>query len=105
MQAFAGFCVFNDLAYASRALIELNLVQKVLIFDCDVHQGDGTARISQKDRNIFTCSIHSCGKLSSKKAKSDLDISIPRGAMMSTLDYVRAMFVQKSTALTLFLTW
>ena len=50
----AGFCVFNDLAYASRALIKLKLA-KVLIFDCDVHQGDGTARILAKDKNIFTC--------------------------------------------------
>jgi acetoin utilization deacetylase AcuC-like enzyme len=76
----AGFCVFNDLAYASRALIELNLVQKVLIFDCDVHQGDGTARILAKDRNIFTCSIHCAENYPAKKAKSDLDVSIPRGA-------------------------
>ena len=76
----AGFCVFNDLAYASRALIELKLAQKVLIFDCDVHQGDGTARILAKDKNIFTCSIHCADNYPAKKAKSDLDIPIPRGA-------------------------
>ena len=76
----AGFCVFNDLAYASRALIELKLVKKVLIFDCDVHQGDGTARILAKDKNIFTCSMHCAENYPSKKAKSDLDIPIPRGS-------------------------
>jgi acetoin utilization deacetylase AcuC-like enzyme len=76
----AGFCVFNDLAYASRALIELKLAQKVLIFDCDVHQGDGTARILAKNKNIFTCSIHCVDNYPAKKAKSDLDIPIPRGA-------------------------
>ncbi len=76
----AGFCVFNDLAYASRALIKLNLAKKVLIFDCDVHQGDGTARILSKDKNIFTFSIHCAENYPTKKAKSDLDISIPRGA-------------------------
>ena len=76
----AGFCVFNDLAYASRALIELKLAKKVLILDCDVHQGDGTARILAKDKNIFTCSIHCADNYPAKKAKSDLDIPIPRGA-------------------------
>ena len=74
-----GFCVFNDLAYASRALIKLKLVKKVLIFDCDVHQGDGTARILAKDKDIFTCSIHCAENYPEKKAKSDLDIPVPRG--------------------------
>ena len=76
----AGFCVFNDLAYASRALIELKLAKRVLIFDCDVHQGDGTARILANDRNIFTCSIHCAENYPAKKAKSDLDMPIPRGS-------------------------
>ncbi len=76
----AGFCIFNDLAYASRALIELKLAKKVLIFDCDVHQGDGTARILAKDKNIFTCSIHCAENYPTKKAKSDLDIPVPRGS-------------------------
>ena len=76
----AGFCVFNDLAFASRALIELKLAKRVLIFDCDVHQGDGTARILTKDKNIFTCSIHCADNYPTKKAKSDLDIPIPSGA-------------------------
>ena len=76
----AGFCVFNDLAYASRALIELKLAKRVLIFDCDVHQGDGTARILAKDKNIFTCSIHCAENYPAKKAKSDLDVPIPRGS-------------------------
>ena len=76
----AGFCVFNDLAYASRALIKLKLAKKVLIFDCDVHQGDGTARILAKDKNIFTCSIHCADNYPANKAKSDLDIAIPRDA-------------------------
>ena len=50
----AGFCVLNDLAYASRALIKLRIAKRVLIFDCDVHQGDGTARIHANDKNIYT---------------------------------------------------
>ena len=85
----AGFCVFNDLVYAARALIELKLVKRVLIFDCDVHQGDGTASILSKDKNIFTCSIHCAENYPAKKARSDLDFSISKGA--DDEDYLAAL--------------
>ena len=54
----SGFCVFNDLAYASIALLNQKKVKKILILDLDVHQGDGTASICENIDNIFTCSIH-----------------------------------------------
>ena len=41
----SGFCILNDLAITARALRAGGLVKRVLIFDCDVHQGDGTAAI------------------------------------------------------------
>ncbi len=34
----SGFCIFNDLAIATRVLQKLNLVKNVLIIDLDVHQ-------------------------------------------------------------------
>ena len=76
----AGFCVFNDLAYAARALIAMKLAKRILILDCDVHQGDGTASILSNDRDIFTCSIHCAENYPQKKANSNLDFSIPRGS-------------------------
>ena len=76
----AGFCVFNDLAYAARALIAMKLAKRILILDCDVHQGDGTASILSNDTDIFTCSIHCAENYPQKKANSDLDFSIPRGS-------------------------
>ena len=76
----AGFCVFNDLAYAARALIAMKLAKRILILDCDVHQGDGTASILSNDTNIFTCSIHCAENYPQKKANSDLDFPIPRGS-------------------------
>ena len=76
----AGFCVFNDLAYAARALIAMKLAKRILILDCDVHQGDGTASILSNDINIFTCSIHCAENYPQKKANSNLDFSIPRGS-------------------------
>mgnify|MGYP001280344466 CR=1 FL=1 len=76
----AGFCVFNDLAFAALALLKLKLVKKVLILDCDVHQGDGTASILMNDKAIFTCSIHCNENYPAKKVKSDLDLPISKGA-------------------------
>ena len=76
----AGFCVFNDLAYAARASIAMKLAKRILILDCDVHQGDGTANILSNDRNIFTISIHCAENYPIKKAKSRLDFAIPRGS-------------------------
>ena len=76
----AGFCVFNDLAYAARALIAMKLAKRILILDCDVHQGDGTASILSNDMDIFTCSIHCAENYPQKKANSDLDFPIPRGS-------------------------
>lgn len=76
----AGFCVFNDLAYTARALIEMRLAKKILILDCDVHQGDGTASILVNDSNILTCSIHCAENYPAKKASSDLDFPISKGA-------------------------
>ena len=76
----AGFCVFNDLAYTARALIRMGLARRVLILDCDVHQGDGTANILSNDTNILTCSIHCAENYPVKKAVSDLDFAISRGS-------------------------
>ena len=72
----SGFCVFNDLAYAALMLINNKIVKKILIFDCDVHQGDGTARILEKNDNIFTCSIHCKKNFPLNKAQSNLDIEL-----------------------------
>ena len=76
----AGFCVFNDLAYTARALIKMRLANRILILDCDVHQGDGTANILSNDHDIPTCSIHCADNYPAKKARSDLDFPILRGA-------------------------
>ena len=76
----AGFCVFNDLAYTARALIKMGLARRVLILDCDVHQGDGTANILSNDSNILTCSIHCAENYPAKKAVSDLDFPISKGS-------------------------
>lgn len=75
----SGFCIFNDLAIATRVLQTLGLVQKILILDLDVHQGDGTAFIFQNDPTVFTFSMHCEVNFPATKQKSDLDIPLPVG--------------------------
>lgn len=73
----SGFCIFNDLAIASRVLQKLELVQKILIVDLDVHQGDGTAHIFEADESVFTFSMHCEANFPGRKQTSDLDVPLP----------------------------
>jgi acetoin utilization deacetylase AcuC-like enzyme len=75
----SGFCIFNDLAIAARVLQSMNLVQKILIVDLDVHQGDGTAYIFQDDPSVFTFSMHCAINFPGTKQQSDLDVPLPEG--------------------------
>ena len=71
-----GFCYINDVAVSIRRLQRDKLIEKALIVDCDLHQGNGTAFIFQEDRSVFTFSIHQ-ENLYPMKEKSDLDIGLP----------------------------
>ncbi len=74
-----GYCVFNDCAVALRKLQAENRIQRALIIDCDVHQGNGTAAIFAGDASIFTFSIHGKNNFPFRKVKSDLDIALDDG--------------------------
>ena len=74
-----GYCIFNDSAIAIRALQAESRIERVLILDCDVHQGNGTAALLQKDSNVFTFSIHGKNNFPFRKEKSDLDIALDDG--------------------------
>lgn len=74
-----GFCVFNDAAVAARAMQAEGRAGRVLIVDCDVHQGNGTASILRSDDSIFTFSIHGARNYPFDKEESDLDIELPDG--------------------------
>jgi acetoin utilization deacetylase AcuC-like enzyme len=75
----SGFCIFNDIAIASRFLLKLGIVEKILIVDLDVHQGDGTAFIFQSDDSVFTFSMHCEVNFPGTKQTSDLDVPLPVG--------------------------
>ncbi|WP_294301150.1 histone deacetylase [uncultured Sphingomonas sp.] len=73
----AGYCVFNDLAIAAVRLAEEG--RRVLIVDCDVHQGDGTASLTAGRIDIATYSIHAEKNFPARKARSTLDVGLPDG--------------------------
>ena len=73
----AGYCVFNDVAVAARALLDEGRVRRVLVVDCDVHQGDGTARIFAGRADVATLSLHAERNFPARKAASDLDYPLP----------------------------
>ncbi|MFC1961073.1 histone deacetylase [Chloroflexota bacterium] len=75
-----GFCVFNDVAVAARVMQAEQLARRVLIVDCDVHQGNGTAAITNGDPAITTFSIHAEKNFPFRKIASDLDIGLDNGA-------------------------
>lgn len=75
-----GYCVFNDTAVAARVLQAEGKVRRVLVIDCDVHQGNGTAALFAGDPTVFTLSIHGARNYPLKKETSDLDIALEDGA-------------------------
>jgi acetoin utilization deacetylase AcuC-like enzyme len=75
----AGFCIFNDAAVAARVMQRDRADIDVLIFDADVHQGDGTAAIFRDDPTVFTCSIHGRKNYPYTKERSDLDVALEDG--------------------------
>lgn len=91
-----GFCVFNDVAVAIKVLQQSKWVNKVMVIDCDVHQGNGTAHIFADDPSVFTFSIHGEKNYPFKKPPSDLDVGLPdktededyHKALISALDSI-----------------
>lgn len=81
-----GYCVFNDSAIAARAMQAEGLAPKIVVIDCDVHQGNGTAAITEGDSSIYTFSIHGEKNFPFRKISGDLDIGLPND--LSDEDYL-----------------
>jgi len=54
----SGFCIFNDHAIAIRKLQKEGKIKKAMVYDIDVHAGQGTQEIFYKDPKVFTISLH-----------------------------------------------
>ena len=85
----AGFCVFNDVAVASRLLLAEGLIDRALVVDLDVHQGDGTAAILADEPRVVTFSVHCRANFPARKQQSDLDLALDPG--VGDADYLTAV--------------
>lgn len=84
-----GFCLLNDFAVAANYLLLQKLAEKILILDLDVHQGNGTAKIFDKENRVFTFSMHGRHNYPFHKEKSDLDIELEDGT--ETITYLHLL--------------
>ncbi|HLU08538.1 MAG TPA: histone deacetylase, partial [Oceanobacillus sp.] len=103
-----GYCVFNDSAVAARTMQAERRVRRVVILDCDVHQGNGTAAILAGDSTVFTFSIHGAKNFPFHKERSDLDLELPDGTtddlyLAMVEEGVRRAIAQSSADLAIYL--
>jgi acetoin utilization deacetylase AcuC-like enzyme len=71
-----GFCLLNDLAISAAFLLKEKLADNILIIDLDVHQGNGTAQIFKRNKNIYTFSMHGELNYPPQKEFSTFDIGL-----------------------------
>jgi acetoin utilization deacetylase AcuC-like enzyme len=74
-----GFCVIHDVAIAIRKLQFDGAIERAMVVDTDVHQGNGTAQIFGGDGDVFTLSIHQENNYPYPKPPSTIDIDLPDG--------------------------
>jgi acetoin utilization deacetylase AcuC-like enzyme len=74
-----GYCIFNDIVITLRRLRAEGGVERFLIIDLDVHQGNGTAALCQADSGAFTFSMHGENNYPTRKETSSWDIALPNG--------------------------
>lgn len=84
-----GFSTLNDIAIASCRLLSQRRVERILIIDLDVHQGNGNADIFRDNSSVFTFSMHGKDNYPLKKEKSDWDIALPTGTLDN--EYLRQL--------------
>lgn len=95
-----GFCVYNDVAVAIKVLRQAKWVNKVMIIDCDVHQGNGNAEIFKDEPDVFTFSIHGEKNYPFKKPPSTMDVGLED--KIGDKQYLQTLFDSLNTAFELF---
>ncbi len=74
-----GFCVFNDVAVAIRALMRAGRVERAVVIDLDVHQGNGTHAIFADEPRVVTFSMHGRNNYPFRKVPGTLDVELEDG--------------------------
>ena len=75
----SGFCIFNDCAVAAQVLLAEGAIERLMLVDLDVHQGDGTAAIFAGNERVFTFSAHCASNFPLRKQQSDVDLPLADG--------------------------
>ncbi len=75
----SGFCIFNDCAVTAQVLLAEGQVQRLMVIDLDVHQGDATAVIFADEPRVFTLSVHCGSNFPLRKKQSDVDLALDDG--------------------------
>jgi acetoin utilization deacetylase AcuC-like enzyme len=74
-----GFCLLNDMAVAANYLLHQKKAKKIIIIDLDVHQGNGTAKLFEQNKAVFTFSMHGAHNYPFHKEHSDFDLPLKDG--------------------------
>jgi len=74
-----GFCVIHDVAVAIRRLQFDGAIERAMVVDTDVHQGNGTAVIFGGDLDVYTLSLHQEHNYPFPKPPSTVDVDLPDG--------------------------
>lgn len=53
-----GFCIFNNIAIAALHALEAHRLKRVAVVDFDVHHGNGTQSVAEKEPRLFFASTH-----------------------------------------------
>ncbi len=96
----SGFCIINDLYLCALQMLQDPAIDRVLIFDLDVHQGDGTAKLAAGHPDVVTVSLHGEKNFPYRKQCSDLDFPLPKG--MEDAAYIETVEEALHLALTRF---
>jgi acetoin utilization deacetylase AcuC-like enzyme len=85
----SGFCIFNDIAIATRWLQRERGLARIAVIDLDVHQGDGTAQIFAGDPSVLTLSVHCKNNFPLRKQQSHIDVELNAG--VGDEEYLRVL--------------
>ncbi len=78
-----GFCFFNNVAIAAEYLRRQHGVERVAIFDFDVHHGNGTQHLFAARRNVFFASVHQYPFYPGTGAQSEIGHGEGEGATLN----------------------
>jgi len=74
-----GFCFFNTIACAAEWLREQKGIERVFIFDFDVHHGNGTQHLFEQRDDVFYASMHRYPFYPGTGAANEIGIEKGRG--------------------------